>query len=240
MKKTVLTILAMIPLMMWAAGGYIIPKSGSALNADINQVTTEGVSFYPIDILGKVHKLTQWPASRVARIVIDSTDIDIRNQNGQLYNYAKGILEEPGTILFEDSMAADSTRYVPGTQVVYKEITEAEQKRMSDPNYTIGLAMKKSGAVCIGLGVPSLLAGTILCICGNKGPSDDELNKVKTYKDLENLSKKYTRMNTSGAILAGAGGALTIAGIPLYVHGKKLMDLNVQMSENGAGVSVKF
>jgi len=47
-------------------------------------------------------------------------------------------------------------------------------------------------------------------------------------------------MVTAGLVLMPFGGALTIVGIPLYVRGKSIVKLSLQVNENGAGVAVKF
>ena len=40
--------------------------------------------------------------------------------------------------------------------------------------------------------------------------------------------------------LFSIGASLTIVGIPLYVQGKKIMDINITYTGNGAGVAVSF
>jgi len=220
MKKTILCILAMVPMLVLATDGVISPKTGNAVKANIKQVTTDSVVFYPIDLIGRMREITTWSADKIARITVDS--IDIRNKNGQLYYYSSGKLEKPGTILFKETQTSDSTRQVSNAQLVYEQYYEYEKKRMGDPNYAIGKAIMSTGEVCLGVGIPCLITGTVLCICAtNKKYSNSSLS------GLESEANKRTRMNQTGCILAGTGGALTIVGIPLVIHGKKLMDLNV-------------
>lgn len=129
----------------------------------------------------------------------------------------------------------------------------AEEKiRMGNPNYAIGKAMKVAGGVSLGVGVPAFALGTILVAVGQS-----DLNKLKkqtitinentkletiinTLVKRQNQEIEDRNMVTAGLVLMPFGGALTIVGIPLYVRGKNIMSLSLQVSENGAGVAVKF
>jgi len=145
----------------------------------------------------------------------------------------------------ESARNNDGSRYlVVDSKLVFctKEEAKAkllleEQKRMGDPNYAIGKAFKKTGGLAIGLGIPCLITGTILCAVGSKTPKTDILKDPDGYAKE---AKSHSNMTIAGCVLAGTGGALTIVGIPLSVHGKKLMNLALQVSENGPGVAVKF
>lgn len=100
--------------------------------------------------------------------------------------------------------------------------------RASNPNYAIGNALKKSGGTAIGIGIPCLATGLALCIAGKTGTTTK--------------SNAVTKANCVEAsyYLFGTGAALTIVGIPLYVEGKKLMDIKVNVSGNGAGITMAF
>ena len=61
-----------------------------------------------------------------------------------------------------------------------------------------------------------------------------------TSTDLANYYDKKNAANTAGYILTPMGGALTIIGVPLYLYGKKMMQVNINYTGNGAGVSATF
>jgi hypothetical protein len=65
--------------------------------------------------------------------------------------------------------------------------------------------------------------------------SVEEYNtKLREYTDLTHA------LEMTGYILTPMGAALTIVGIPLYVHGKKMLQLDIQYTGNGAGVALNF
>lgn len=107
----------------------------------------------------------------------------------------------------------------------------------SNPNYVIGKALKSTGGVAIGAGIPCLLAGTILLAVGSHVPEVDFGNGNLSDKEkLEAASK----MQLAGCILLPVGASLTIVGIPLYAHGKKIMTMNFNYTGNGVGVAMEF
>lgn len=119
--------------------------------------------------------------------------------------------------------------------------------RPSDPNYVIGRALKKTGGVALGLGIPCLLAGTILTAVGHSGftvdLNDGYLTEKEALDKLEEIGNKVTNrsnMQIAGYVLLPIGASLTIIGIPLHVHGKKLMDINLNYTGNGVGVAMEF
>ena len=99
--------------------------------------------------------------------------------------------------------------------------------RAADPNAVIAHALKTTGAAAIGLGIPSLVVGTILVAVGN-APSA-KINPI-------------TQMNcaTAGYVLMPFGAALTVVGIPLHVHGKRIAELKFNYTGNGAGIAMNF
>ena len=115
------------------------------------------------------------------------------------------------------------------------------------PNYVIGEALKNTGTISIAAGIPCLLAGTILLAVGSHVPEVDFGNGYLSDKEkldkLEAASKDAEakgKMQLAGCILFPIGASLTIIGIPLYVHGKRIMDLNFNYTGNGVGVSMEF
>ena len=119
--------------------------------------------------------------------------------------------------------------------------------RPSDPNYVIGRALKSTGSVALGLGIPCLLAGTILTAVGHSGFTvdldDGYLTDKEALDKLEEIGNKATNrsnMQIAGHILLPVGASLTIIGIPLQVHGRKLMDINLNYTGNGVGVAMEF
>jgi hypothetical protein len=64
--------------------------------------------------------------------------------------------------------------------------------------------------------------------------SKDYVDKLQSYYDKKNAA------NTAGYILTPLGGALTIVGVPLYLYGRRLMQLDIKYTGNGAGVSATF
>lgn len=113
--------------------------------------------------------------------------------------------------------------------ILTKDDIKAEQRKVTagNPNYALGKALKVSGATAIGIGVPCLAAGLATCIVGRVGVT--RYNAVKKANCVE-----------ASYYLLGAGAALTIVGVPLYVGGKKMMDLNVSYTGNGAALSLNF
>lgn len=103
-------------------------------------------------------------------------------------------------------------------------------ERAANPNLVIGNALKKTGNVCMGIGIPSALVGAILVGVGNSGTNTTDVEKLKTKANCA----------AAGYVLLPMGAALTIVGIPLNVHGKRIAEMNINYTGNGAGVSVNF
>lgn len=104
------------------------------------------------------------------------------------------------------------------------------QEIVRNPNYALGKAMKVSGATSLGIGIPCLTAGLATCIAGN-------VMHISKYGT--SLTTKSQLLETSYYLLP-IGASLTIVGIPLYVEGKKIMDLNVNYMGNGVGITMNF
>ena len=132
-----------------------------------------------------------------------------------------GTLPHRGTITIQDGKIVVSPNYA---------IHDAKQSNMANnPNYEIGKALKVSGATSLGIGVPCLAAGLITCIVGNVMHSDN----------LDDAQTKARVLEASYYLLP-IGASLTIIGIPLYIEGKKIMDLNFNYTGNGIGMALNF
>ena len=111
------------------------------------------------------------------------------------------------------------------------DIKTAQQKEIvGNPNYALGKAMKVSGVTSLCVGIPCLAAGLATCIAGN----------------VSYVSKYGTGLTTKAQLLEASyyllpiGASLTIVGIPLYVKGKEIMDLNVNYTGNGVSLTMNF
>jgi len=138
---------------------------------------------------------------------------------------------------------AEEGKFVPDAKTQAKLEKKQAQAReqlgknhllAADPNEVIGRALKSTGATAIGFGIPSLVAGAILVGIGNADPQGNTVSKIASDQEMR------SRCNTAGCVLLATGAALTIVGIPLYVHGKRIADFNVNYTGTGAGVSVEF
>lgn len=130
-------------------------------------------------------------------------------------------------------------KFVPDAKAQAKlEKTRSEREahaklvseRAANPNLVIGNALKKTGGVCMGIGIPSAIVGAILVGVGNSGTDSKDVSKLKTKANCA----------AAGYVLLPMGAALTIVGIPLNVHGKRIAEMNINYTGNGAGVSVNF
>ena len=115
-----------------------------------------------------------------------------------------------------------------------KEIQIAlfKERLKTDPNIAIGNALAKSGAVSLGIGVPCLAAGIALITAGHT-------MRVSKYGLINDVSTK-SQLLEAGYILFPIGASLTIIGIPLHIHGKKIIDMNFNYTGNGIGISMEF
>lgn len=129
-------------------------------------------------------------------------------------------------------------KFVPSektTAKLEKKQINQESLNAANPNEVISKAFKSTGGVCVGVGIPSLFVGTILVAYGNTGLVD----APKTQADIDKNASKG-KCASAGYVLMPMGAALTIVGIPLHVHGKRIGELNVNYTGNGAGVSFNF
>lgn len=148
------------------------------------------------------------------------------------YFYASGI----GRFVVEDGKFVPTPQAKAAKAVMEQKAHKREQQNRvlaANPNEVIGKAFKTTGDVCIGIGVPSLVAGAILV---GIGYSDVKLSKTDAAKNIE----AHANCKAAGFVLLPFGAALTIVGIPLNIHGKRIAELNFNYTGNGAGMSVDF
>lgn len=108
-------------------------------------------------------------------------------------------------------------------------------ERAANPNLVIGNALKKTGGVCMGIGIPSAIVGAILVGVGNSG-----VDTSGKPEDVAAKAKTKSNCAAAGYVLLPMGAALTIVGIPLNVHGKRIAEMNINYTGNGAGLSFNF
>jgi len=141
----------------------------------------------------------------------------------EVYMYNKTFVPYEGKLVAKKSVTSKL-----GTEVAI--VSNGNQSsiytsRPGDPNYMIGKALKSTGSVALALGVPCLLTGSILMAVGFEA-------------DLDMITKN--QVVTASCILFPIGASLTIVGIPLYAHGKKIMTMNFNYTGNGVGVAMQF
>lgn len=103
-------------------------------------------------------------------------------------------------------------------------------------NAVIGKAFKTTGIVSLSIGVPCLAAGIACCTAGHVRPVETNRYGIPFVSDLT-IS---TRCLEASYYLFGIGASLTIVGIPLYVQGKKIMEMNITYMGNGVGIALNL
>lgn len=141
----------------------------------------------------------------------------------EVYMYNKTFVPYEGKLVAKKSVTSKL-----GTEVAV--VSNGQQSTIytskpGDPNYMIGKALKSTGSVALALGVPCLVTGSILMAVGYEA-------------DLDMITKN--QVVTASCILFPIGASLTIVGIPLYAHGKKIMTMNFNYTGNGVGVAMEF
>ena len=130
-------------------------------------------------------------------------------------------------------------KFVPSAKAQAKLAKMQEEKRTlaaANPNEVIAKAFKSTGGICMGIGIPSAIVGTILVAYGNTGTEVTSKNTAEATAKMQSKAK----CAAAGYVLLPMGAALTIVGIPLHSHGKKIGQLNVNYTGNGAGMSLNF
>lgn len=136
-------------------------------------------------------------------------------------------------------------------------------RSIQDPNYAVGKALRTAGKTSLILGVPSLIAGTILLAYGKSAlknqipemPNQSDYKSQQAYlaaiqkytNEVKSISEKSAKeentkgnCTTAGCVLMPFGAALTVVGIPLTVKGKQLMELKINYTGNGAGLALAW
>lgn len=111
-------------------------------------------------------------------------------------------------------------------ELVLVKKTELQGVKMGDPAQTIGRALKSTGSTAIAVGIPVLISGVACLAAGQSMLNKDSI--------------KSSKLNLAGSVLLPVGASLTIIGIPLYAHGKKIMQMNFVYTGNGAGISMNL
>ena len=154
----------------------------------------------------------------------------------EVYMYNKTFVPYEGKLVAKKSVTSKL-----GTEVAV--VSNGQQSTIytskpSDPNYMIGKALKSTGGVAIGIGVPCAVAGAILLAAG-KSAEKSLYNPDNVSLNLKDI-KSSSDLQLAGCILLPLGASLTIVGIPLYAHGKKIMTMNFNYTGNGVGVAMQF
>lgn len=102
-------------------------------------------------------------------------------------------------------------------------------------NEEIAKAFKSTGGICLGIGIPTLIAGSVLVGIGNSST-----NGNGNISDMISETDMKSKCAIAGYIFMSTGATLTIIGVPLHIHGKHIADLNFNYTGNGAGVSLNF
>ena len=129
-----------------------------------------------------------------------------------------------GKFVLVESLATTNVSNEPATSPVVAPVQE-NNMMAANPNAIIGKALKSTGAYCMGIGVPALVAGGVLTVMG--------------YGGLLN-PQAAAGCATAGCVLMPFGAALTVVGVPLYVKGQQIAQINVNYTGSGAGVVVSF
>lgn len=211
-----------------------------------------------------VYSIDGWVRQYVDPHQLSDTVLTMRNEN----NFQMHIPVSKVTAVDlsgKNKIVIENGKFV----LVTKSQFAAEQQHresahgIQDPNYAVGKALRATGKTSLIVGIPSLIAGTILIAYGRSGSNVKipEMPKQSDYKNtqayLEAMQKysssvannaqaatkdveKKANCTTAGCVLMPFGAALTVVGIPLCVKGKQLMELKVNYTGNGAGLALAW
>ena len=239
MKKIFLLLLMTIVVMVnaYANSVQVTLKSGSTLYGEFVNMS-DSVLQIQSDGTGKVVNIKASIAKKVSISKIGKYIVD-----NDRFVPSDSKLPSPSDIV-------NDSRFVPAKINSHKESIVTNRKEIGDknqhpiankPNYLLAKAIKTSGSVALGIGVPCLAAGLLTCIAGNVGPQNLVSNYAGyTAQTLVDKEETYAKCIEASYYLFGAGAAMTIVGIPLYVSGKKIMELDINYTGNGAGFTMKF
>lgn len=125
----------------------------------------------------------------------------------------------------EQSESLEPTEPIGQENIEQNELKIDQGHRvLANPYEVIGKAFKSTGNVCLGIGIPSIVTGGLLLCIGYSGV------------DLKSQEKCVT----AGYVFLSTGAALTIISVPLIVHSKRIAELNVNYTGNGAGLALNF
>ncbi len=144
--------------------------------------------------------------------------------------YGKVFVPANGKLLVKKSLQNNKTTN-------YASV-DTYRAKPANPNLVIGKALKSTGSTAIGVGVPCLVAGAVMWHLGLKNTVGDMTSDPMDLTVDKAMSG--SRLASAGIFLAAIGGTLTVVGIPLHIHGKKIMTMNVNYTGNGAGVALQF
>ena len=128
-------------------------------------------------------------------------------------------------------------KFVPSEKAQAKLLKMQEQQTLAaaDPNQVIARAFKSTGSVCLGIGIPSLITGAVLIAIGSSS-----FDTSGNPEEVAKKAKAYANCAAAGYVLLPIGATLTIVGVPLHVHGRRIGELNVNYSQQGAGIAMRF
>lgn len=154
----------------------------------------------------------------------------------QVYMYNQAYVPYDGKLVAKKSIA--SKHGTEAAVLSYDNKSTIYTSLPGDPNLVIGKALKSTGGVSIGVGVPCAVAGAILLAAGKS--AEKSLYETSNISSTLKAGRKSSDLQLAGCILLPLGASLTIVGVPLYVHGKKVMNMNFNYTGNGVGVAMQF
>ena len=155
----------------------------------------------------------------------------------QVYMYNQAYVPYEGKLVAKKSIA--SKHGTEAAVLSYDNKSTIYTSKPGDPNLMIGKALKSTGSVAIGIGVPCAVAGAILLLEAGKS-AEKALHDTSNVSSILKKVKKSSDLQLAGCILIPIAASLTIVGVPLYVHGKKIMNMNFNYTGNGVGVAMQF
>lgn len=227
MKQKILFLTLFLPLFAWGQHAISL-KSGDVIKGKITMISDSSITY---QTSGKEKKTTATTIS-----MADVAGYQLRD--GVLFSVHTPKKDTIVSIMIDNENSSILEKYA---QNQTRHITEA---------------LKTTGTVSLAVGVPCLAAGMASLMYANFLPNP--MDKYTTSKivaqegnaiyvtteeynnKMANFSKQTHAAEVAGYILTPLGGALTIVGIPLYVKGEKMMQVDLQYTGNGAGVSFKF
>lgn len=189
----------------------------------------------------EVHKID---GKYVSGRIISRTDTTLIVQQLTTYQQLKFTPDDVVQVDLEDgnALCPENNRFIFRTREeiqakIRAKKQEESQIRMGDPNYVIGKAMKTTGGSCMGIGVPMAFVGAILVGVGSKEVTVNDKMSEKEIKDAVYKAKTRANCMMAGCVLLPLGASFTVVGIPLFVQGKQFMEMKVNYTGKGAGLT---